>query len=739
MGFDYFTFDDVHFDERTPAARLSPFGSIRFNDMEYIGQTLWAGTVLTQEINDAIWTFECTLRVAAHGACPVTVGATALVYDRNNVLVFDGYVARLTPVWHARGTGPVLGWRVFCQDGSRLLDATMTGAAVFTSQYDGVIIRHLMSVYLPAMNTGNVADVVVLPALDLSYRTLRECLAQIAGLTNAVWYRAPGSALYYHDVNARQSPIAVVSGETEANSTRMLDTATYTEEFTTPCNRCTVQNMIAEQSTQSSYSPPATGDDGDVSRVSSGTEYPPVGSYTVDTTSATMTARHQRINPLSDQGGYTTGGADDGHTWRLGLSYPPGDQQGTETGGNITVASGRHPDGFYVVSVGLMFFDTSNLPDACEVTAARLEIGVVERVDDGISGPHLGIEWYAGDNRPIDDGDWTSTPSNNAYGYVRLHEVGSTLELSSGNEYINRTGYSGLRLHCYIPSQVPQGNNYIVLAEGARLVVDYRYGGTSYRVACTLLRFDTSALPDTAQISGATLKLKVAGKANTDGMSVLMEWYVGANWPIDSNDWTMDPASPAIIWYGPIGGLPAVGSWLIVPLMYVSTGINLTGYTGIRILVWGAPFGGPTGDNSASFATQESADAPVLEISYVPGEMISGTYEDLTSQAAYGVFEERIVDAEVLSVAAAQLHAESVVVRQAYPRRQLAFTVLRGGLSVGQMLHVQSTPWGISGNFLIRRVTTHCTVAREVVYGVDVGDFRHDLIGFLRRNINASP
>ena len=49
------------------------------------------------------------------------------------------------------------------------------------------------------------------------------------------------------------------------------------------------------------------------------------------------------------------------------------------------------------------------------------------------------------------------------------------------------------------------------------------FGG--YEVRVGLLRFDTSALPDNATVTGATLKLYVTSAASADGRSLVGEWY----------------------------------------------------------------------------------------------------------------------------------------------------------------------------------------------------------------------
>ena len=68
---------------------------------------------------------------------------------------------------------------------------------------------------------------------------------------------------------------------------------------------------------------------------------------------------------------------------------------------------------------------------------------------------------------------------------------------------------------------------------------------SGYEVRVGLLRFDTSALPDGATVTGATLRLYVTGTDSDNGRSLVGEWYSAANWPIDSGDYSLNAAATA--------------------------------------------------------------------------------------------------------------------------------------------------------------------------------------------------
>jgi hypothetical protein len=703
--------------------------SLTIDGDEYIDSCLVAGTRISKASGGTVQTMEFTL-VLVTGATAVNEGS--LVECRiNTVLEFSGYISRMSA--DICGNPNFNFWHIACQDHMRLLEAAYTGAEVFSSTNDKAILDYLFPKYLAEVSVAAVQEIVEIGSIDLSYISLREAVEKLAERSQAIWYLSPAKALQYHEQGYSQAPFGLAEDADEVSAWPILRKVSYDREFSTPCNLCRVSNMASEEFTQAGYTPAATGDDGEISRVSGTTEYPPTGSYTAETAGNTMTARQQKINPSSDSIAPTTGGDEDGYVHREGSSYPPAGETLVLLDEGIVRAQATRAGSSFEHAVGLMFFDTSALPDTCEITDATLGITVDDYADDGISFPQLGIEWYSGSNRPIATDDWTYIPSNSAYGYTDLDDVGSSLALLNPNSEISRTGYTGLRLHCRIPGGVPDGANSIDISAGATLTINYVYGGTTYKVDCALVRFDTSALPDTAVVSGATLKLKIAAKAQTDNLMVLMEWYAGTNWPIGDADWSMNPASAAIIWYGYIKDLPAVGQWLSVPLLYAATGISLTGYTGIRILAWGVPFAGLTGDNSVSFSTQETADAPELDVVYVPGAMISEVAEDTDSQTEYGIFSRHVIDAAITEDADATQRAEAEVLAGAWPQQTLSGTIEKYGLDIGQTVQVDMPSIGLSENLLIRSVEFNAINPREFRYTFQAGDYRMDLIRFLRR------
>jgi hypothetical protein len=124
------------------------------------------------------------------------------------------------------------------------------------------------------------------------------------------------------------------------------------------------------------------------------------------------------------------------------------------------------------------------------------------------------------------------------------------------------------------------------------------------------LRFDTSALPDDATITSATLRLHVSSKTNTDNRSLVAEWYPPASWPIDSADWTVTDSSSAHVGT-PLANI-AAGSQNSFSLQSLNA-INVSGETALRLHVSGSA-AAPTGPNDLGFASFEDPSLPAPEL-----------------------------------------------------------------------------------------------------------------------------
>lgn len=140
-----------------------------------------------------------------------------------------------------------------------------------------------------------------------------------------------------------------------------------------------------------------------------------------------------------------------------------------------------------------------------------------------------------------------------------------------------------------------------------------RWVSATYVSEVAVMRFDTSSLTSGAVVSAATLKLYCEAAINANGYSVEGDYYDFGGEPTVAADWALTPSGTSIF-----TGIPTT-SWTTSAVNNVTltdlSGINTTGYTGIRLIMVGA--GTPTGQNFVQWATAESANQePRLDVTY---------------------------------------------------------------------------------------------------------------------------
>jgi hypothetical protein len=177
-------------------------------------------------------------------------------------------------------------------------------------------------------------------------------------------------------------------------------------------------------------------------------------------------------------------GADDGHVlvnnMGTGLPYPPSTSpSASPSWSSISVRRAGPLFNGYEVSVGLLRFDTSSLPDNAVVNSAVLRLYAQSRTS--VDNRDLVAEWYPASNWPIDGADWTVTPSSTASAGLALRSLvtGAFNALPlTGLASISTTGSTGLRLH--VSGGQPTGENNASFAASeagtatsAQLVVTY--------------------------------------------------------------------------------------------------------------------------------------------------------------------------------------------------------------------------------------------------------------------------
>lgn len=164
-----------------------------------------------------------------------------------------------------------------------------------------------------------------------------------------------------------------------------------------------------------------------------------------------------------------TANAQDGSGSLSGGTYPGGVTSFSANDGSGTIYANRGTNGAtFFVDNALMYFDTSSLPDNASVSAAELEVFVLDLQDaDNLS---IVGEYYAYDGSPTVAGDITLDDTATAFSAVDISAIGDdapeifTLENLSN---INVSGNTGFRLKATkrAADAAPTGFNYIGIVE----------------------------------------------------------------------------------------------------------------------------------------------------------------------------------------------------------------------------------------------------------------------------------
>lgn len=100
---------------------------------------------------------------------------------------------------------------------------------------------------------------------------------------------------------------------------------------------------------------------------------------------------------------------------------------------------------------------------------------------------------------------------------------------------------------------------------------------TTYRLSNMLMKFDTSALPNTARVLSAVLRAYVSVRNSVDALNFSLDWYLFDG---SDNDWTSTPGTNALAGIA-IASL-TLGADNDFTLLNATANVNTTGFTGLR-------------------------------------------------------------------------------------------------------------------------------------------------------------
>jgi hypothetical protein len=138
------------------------------------------------------------------------------------------------------------------------------------------------------------------------------------------------------------------------------------------------------------------------------------------------------------------------------------------------------------------------------------------------------------------------------------------------------------------------------------------YSGPSYRILVALMRWDTSSLPDDCVVTGATLRLRIVTINNNESRSATLGWYLRNG--TDTDHATIKETNPHA---GTLLSTITNNTDNDFVLLDVDTGVNKSGYTGLRLHISGTA---PTvGENSLWLAAFDNValTEPRLIVDYI--------------------------------------------------------------------------------------------------------------------------
>lgn len=167
----------------------------------------------------------------------------------------------------------------------------------------------------------------------------------------------------------------------------------------------------------------------------------------------------------------------------------------------------------------------------------------------------------------------------------------------------------------YFHTAWPPSGGTFAAEDGIALLVAAKEESDFYYAEVVLLRWDTSSIPDTATITGANLKLYLVSKVTTLTRNLVGDYYDFGGSPTVAADWILTP-SPSIFTAVDVATGLTTGAVNTIALTDL-TGINVSGYTGVRLAI----DGGDTGvevQSKARFASREDTtnQEPRLEVTY---------------------------------------------------------------------------------------------------------------------------
>lgn len=163
--------------------------------------------------------------------------------------VFGGYVTSITRRPFRKGSNPYVEYRVTAQDYNILLDQTVVSSASYSATADNTAIAAQFATLLPAVDTSGVSFVSNI-TLEIANMTLRNMLERMSETSQAHFHITPAKVLKYHSPSSEAAAYSLSEAPDNVSSFPFhLGSFEYQEDFSTPCNKCTVVGELNNNTT----------------------------------------------------------------------------------------------------------------------------------------------------------------------------------------------------------------------------------------------------------------------------------------------------------------------------------------------------------------------------------------------------------------------------------------------------------------------------------------------------------
>jgi len=162
---------------------------------------------------------------------------------------FGGYVTSIEPEPIRVEADKITAWHITARGYGILLETACISSASYSNTSDDVIVKALIDTYLPEVSTAGVEAVASI-SIDIEHQNLRQALESIASEAAAEWWLDADKILHYHSRTAKPAAFSLSESPNYATSFPFRrDSFTFTKDFHSPCNHCTVVGVLGDGST----------------------------------------------------------------------------------------------------------------------------------------------------------------------------------------------------------------------------------------------------------------------------------------------------------------------------------------------------------------------------------------------------------------------------------------------------------------------------------------------------------